>query len=140
MSTPLRVAVADDELIMQMYLAETLRRWGYDVVIVARDGSDLVEQCRRQPIDLLVTDIRMPGLDGVAAALEICRARMIPVLFLTGHEDRDRIRECENGCICAFLAKPVGESELRTALDAVLYRYELYRQRQEGQEADTAES
>jgi len=72
-SRPLRIAVADDDRETRAYFQELLPRLGHQVV-VAESGRQLVEQCRLLDPDLVITDIRMPDLDGITAAAEINRA------------------------------------------------------------------
>lgn len=127
MNHPLRVAVADDEPIMQMYLEETLSEFGHEVVAAAQNGFELVEQCRREHPDLVVTDIMMPGLDGFRAAKEICRDVPVPVVFITGYDEKERAVRAESECVLVYLVKPIGETELRKAIDLVMQRFEHFK-------------
>jgi response regulator NasT len=123
---PLRVVVADDEPIMQMYLEETLRLLGYEVVGVARDGRDLIDKCRLSQPDLIVTDIRMPGLDGYAAVREVCEDSPLPVLFISGYEESGRLSQAQEFCVPNYLTKPIDEVELARGIQTALGRFEWF--------------
>lgn len=115
--TTLRIAVADDEPVMQMYLEETLTGLGHEVTVVAKDGRDLVDKWRLHPADLIITDIKMPVLDGLAAVREIYRESIVPVVFLTGYNSLDNIDHRPAEFVFVYLVKPVGEEDLRRAVD-----------------------
>ena len=65
MSRALRIAVADDELDMRDFFERMLPRCGHKVVSVAENGRQLIEHCRELHPDLIITDIKMPDLDGI---------------------------------------------------------------------------
>ena len=78
----LRIVVADDEADMREYFQKTLPEIGHEVVGVATSGRELVERCRELHPDLVVTDIKMPDLDGIDAAAEIYHDRPVPVILV----------------------------------------------------------
>lgn len=127
MNQSLRVAVADDEPIMQMYLEETVADLGYEVVAAARDGEQLIEECRTKKPDLVITDIMMPRVDGIRAVREICRDAPVPVVFITGFDEHDRAAQAEQECVLVYLMKPIGEIELKAAIRLVLRRFEQFK-------------
>jgi len=126
MSRFLRVVVADDEPVMQLYLKETLEELGHHVEAVVGDGEALVETCRALRPDLVVTDVRMPGMDGFRAARLICHEMAVPVVFLTGYDEWVRAAEVERECVLIYLAKPVGQAELQAAIDVVMQRFDQF--------------
>lgn len=127
MNELLRVAVADDEPVMQMYLEETVSDLGFNVVATASDGLELLAECRIKHPDLVITDIMMPRMDGFKAVKEICRDSPVPVVFITGYDERDRALQAEGECVLVYLMKPVGEKELRLAISLVLSRFEQFK-------------
>jgi response regulator NasT len=120
------VVVADDEPIMLMYLQETLEELGHRVVAEAQDGLTLVELCREYQPDLVVTDVRMPQLDGFRAARLICHENPVPFVFMTGYDEWVRATEVERECVLIYLAKPVGKTDLQAAIDVVMQRHEQF--------------
>jgi len=123
MDRPLRVAVADDEPVMQLYLEEMLAEFKHEVVAVAGDGRSLVDLCRHNLADLVITDIKMPVMDGIAAVHEIYRERIVPVVFLTGYNSLESTDAARPDFVFVYLVKPVGESELRGAIDLAMRRF-----------------
>jgi AmiR/NasT family two-component response regulator len=123
----LRVAVADDEPIMQMYLEETVALLGHEVVAVAKDGADLVHKCELSRPHLIVTDIRMPGCDGYQAVQRICNRYVLPVVFVTGFDESSRLEQAESFCVANYLTKPVDEAQLQEGIATVLARYRRFR-------------
>src|ERR1700752_3347376 len=87
----LRVVIAEDEALIRLDLKELLIEEGYDVVGEAGDGETAVELAESLMPDLVVMDVKMPRLDGIAAAERIAKARIAPVVMLTAFSQRDFI-------------------------------------------------
>jgi response regulator NasT len=115
---PLRIAVADDEPDMRDYFVRMLPRWGHEVVSVAETGLELVQHCREFKPDLVITDVRMPGMDGIAAALALCSDRPIPVILVSAHHD-DASSPANQGQ-WLLLRKPFVYSDLESAIEAAM--------------------
>lgn len=125
MESYLRIAVADDEPLMRDYFREVLPRLGHQVVGVAENGRELIELARRFPVDLLITDIRMPEMDGVTAAREILKPRRVPVLFLTGCTDYvPQQDDCPTPSVMV-LQKPIRRDHLAAAIRRVVGHHQL---------------
>ena len=73
MSRSLKIVVADDELDMRDYFQQILPLLGHQVIGVAQNGRELVDLCAATHPDLVITDIKMPDMDGIDAATEIYR-------------------------------------------------------------------
>src|SRR5579864_8250246 len=86
-----RILVAEDETITRMDLREMLEHLGYIVVGEASDGVAAVNLARALKPDLVLMDIKMPGLDGIAAAETLDEERIAPVLLLTAYSDGEFI-------------------------------------------------
>ena len=78
MTRTLRIAIADDEPDMQEYYRTILPALGHVVVAVADTGRELVQKCRDQQPDLVITDVKMPDMDGIEAAGANLRRRADP--------------------------------------------------------------
>jgi AmiR/NasT family two-component response regulator len=131
---PLRVASADDELDMREFLEEALRNQGLDVVAVVATGRQLIDVCRTEHPDLVITDIRMPDMDGLEAAQAIYDTEPVPIIVVTAHYDPEFVRRAEEQHVLAFLVKPIKEADLGPAIAIVLRRFaELESLRQENQ-------
>ena len=126
MSNSLRIAVADDEPDMRDYFKKSLLRLGHQVVVVAADGRELVEQCRALRPDLVITDIKMPALDGIDAATELYREAPIPVILVSAFHEPELITRAECDHILAYLVKPIKQADLAPAIALAMRRFEQF--------------
>jgi two-component system, response regulator PdtaR len=120
---PLRIAVADDEPDMLLFFRELLPHLGHKVVAEAATGKELVESCRGARPDLVITDVRMPDMDGIQAASEVNRDGRVPVILVTAHHDADILARAGADYIMAYLAKPVKPVDLQAAIGLALLRF-----------------
>lgn len=114
----LRILVADDEADVLEYYQRLLPRLGHQVVAVAANGRDLVALSRELRPDLVITDLRMPGMDGHEAARELWQDSPIPVLFISADAEDARAACVGGHSPAAALAKPVKRPDLERALAA----------------------
>lgn len=126
MIRPLRIAVADDEPDMQDYFRTILPRLGHVVVSVAQSGQELVDNCVASRPDLVITDIKMPDMDGIQASLEIYKRFPVPVILVSAHHDAEFIRRAEADHILAYLVKPIKQSDLEPAIAIAMRRFEQF--------------
>jgi response regulator NasT len=127
MHTTLRIAVADDEPDMQEYFEKMLPRMGHEVVSVATTGRELVEHCRQLRPDMVITDIRMPDMDGIEAAEIIHRELPVPVFLVSAYHDANLIERAENDHIMAYLVKPIKQADLEPAIALAMRRFRQFR-------------
>ncbi len=123
----LRIAVADDELDMRDYFEKILPRLGHQVVSVAETGRQLVDHCHAQHPDLVITDIIMPDMDGIEAAMKICDDGPIPVILVSAHHDPTLIDRAGADHILAYLIKPIQQTDLAPAISIAMRRFEQFR-------------
>jgi response regulator NasT len=119
----LRIAVADDESDMRDYLQETLAALGHRVVAAASDGAELLAACRELKPDLVITDIRMPRLDGIEASVALCADQPLPVILVSAHHDADLIERAVRDHVLAYLVKPIKQADLETAIALAMRRF-----------------
>ena len=124
MNKRLRIAVADDELDMRDYFTRILPRLGHEVAFVAENGRQLVDFCRSSPPDLVITDIRMPELDGIEASLAINAVRPTPVILVSAFHDERSIQRAEDDHVEAYLVKPIKQADLKTAIALSMRHFE----------------
>src|SRR5262249_55034988 len=110
MTQALRIVVADDEPDMREYFQKSLARLGHRVVAVAENGRELVEKCRQERPDLVITDIKMPELDGIDAATAIYRERPVPVILVSAYHDSQLLERAEADHILGYLVKPIKQA------------------------------
>ena len=121
-----RVVIADDESIIRMDLKEMLTHAGYLVVGEAGDGMSAVHLARKVRPDLVIMDIKMPGLDGVSAAKVLTEEQIAPVLLLTAYSERELIDAAREAGVVAYLVKPFREAELLPAMEIALARFQEF--------------
>jgi len=119
--------IAEDEAIVRLDLKEILQGEGYEVVGETGRGDEAVELVRSLAPDLAILDIRMPGMDGLAAAREIAAERRAAVLILTAFSQRNLIEEARGAGAMGYLVKPFQTSELIPAIEVALGRFEEIR-------------
>jgi len=101
-----RVLVVDDEASIRDLLAKTLALAEYDVD-VAPDGRSALERMRLYPYDLLIADLKMPGMDGLAVIREAKRYKAdLPVIIITGFSTESSAIEAVNIGVAGYLTKP----------------------------------
>ena len=139
MSSSLRISVADDEADMREYFQKILPLLGHEVVSVARTGKELVAQCRQHQPQLVITDIKMPDLDGIDAADQIYHEGPIPVILVSGYHDGNLIERAEADHILAYLVKPIKQADLEPAIAIAMRRFEQFQElRKEATDAKQA--
>ncbi len=133
-----RVVIAEDEALIRMDLAEMLAEEGYDVVGQAGDGETAVDLAEQHRPDLVVLDVKMPKLDGIAAAQRIATQRIAPVVILTAFSQRDLVERARDAGAMAYLVKPFSKNDLMPAIEMAVSRFaEL--QQLEAEVADLSE-
>ncbi len=128
MAEATRIIVADDESIIRMDLKEMLTHLGYLVVGEAGDGMSAVHMARELRPDLVIMDIKMPGLDGVSAARILTEEQIAPVLLLTAYSQKELIEGAREAGVVAYLVKPFREAELVPAIEIALARFREFQQ------------
>jgi response regulator NasT len=126
MSRSLRIAVADDEPDMQDYFRTILPRMGHAVIAVAGTGQELVELCHAAPPDLVITDIKMPDMDGIEAASRLYKESPVPIILVSAFHDAEFIRRAEADHILAYLVKPIKQADLEPAIAIAMRRFEQF--------------
>ncbi len=119
----LRVVIADDEAVIRMGLRAMLEERGYRVVGEAGDGRRLLELVERLRPDLVFLDIKMPGLDGLAAAERLAETHRLPVIILTAYGERDLVDRARQAGVMGYLMKPLREADLQPAIEVALARF-----------------
>ncbi len=121
-----RLLVVDDEPNLLVAVAACLRGEGYEVT-TARGGREALVRLAETIPDLVVSDIRMPGMDGYTLARHVrasARTALVPIVFLTAKDETaDRIEGFRTG-VDAYLTKPFEPDELVAVIKSILARVE----------------
>jgi DNA-binding response OmpR family regulator len=132
------VLVVDDDAINRELLSHVLNQEGHSVIAV-EDGSGALEVLERKPVDIVLLDIRMPGMDGY----EVCRrirarpdTQMLPVVMITAEGPEEKITALDVGAD-DFIIKPFDRSELLARIRSLL-RIKRYHDTVQAQAAELA--
>src|SRR5438270_13969626 len=118
-----RIIIADDETIQRMDLKDVLTKQGYLVIGEAGDGLSAVNLARELRPDLVIMDIRMPDMDGIAAAETLTQEKIAPVLLLTAFGDQPLVERAKDAGVVNYIVKPLRESEVAPAIEVTIGRY-----------------
>lgn len=124
MSARLRIAVADDEVDMRDFFERMLPLCGHEVVSTAETGAELVEHCRALKPDLVITDIKMPDMDGIAASTLIAQEQTIPIILVSAYHDAELVDRAAADHVLAYLVKPIGQADLEPAITIAMRRFQ----------------
>lgn len=116
----IRVALADDQALVRAGLRALLQGLGVQVVLEAEDGQALLDALATQPVDVVLSDIRMPGLDGIGALRQLrARGDATPCLLLTTFDESDLLLRASEAGAQGFLLKDAAPADLREAIERV---------------------
>lgn len=118
-----RVLVAEDEALIRLDLVELLTEQGYEVVGQVGDGKDAVEQARELEPDVVVLDVNMPVMDGIAAAEQIAGDRIAACVMLTAFSQRELVEKAREAGAMAYVVKPFDASDVVPAIEIALARF-----------------
>ena len=119
----IRIVVAEDEPIIRLDLVETLRSEGYNVAADTGRGDEVVALVKSHTPDLVLLDIKMPGLDGISAARTITKETRTAVVVLTAFSQRDLIERAVEAGAMTYLVKPYQRTDLVAAIETALARF-----------------
>jgi response regulator NasT len=111
----LRVCLAEDNQDVREALKALLAALGHDVVCDVADGEALVQSVKQTDIDLVIADLDMPLLDGLAAAELIAQRRKLPFILVSGHEDAEHV-VLEHEPVTVRLLKPLSLAGLEDVI------------------------
>lgn len=117
MNAPLRIALADDQALVRAGLRALLERLGLVIAFEADDGQALIDRLAETPVDVVLSDIRMPGMDGVDALRRLReRGDRTPVLLLTTFDDSELLLRATEAGAQGFLLKDAAPEDLHEAI------------------------
>lgn len=120
----MRAVIADDEVLIRMYIREILENNGYEVAGEAEDGMDAVTVCREQRPDFVIMDINMPVMTGLEAARVIREESLAGfVVVLTAYRDKEIAEQAVDLDVMGYVMKPVDEDTLIPAVRIAEKKY-----------------
>ncbi|HYM09876.1 MAG TPA: two-component regulator propeller domain-containing protein [Bryobacterales bacterium] len=121
---PLSILLAEDNLVNQKLAVRLLEKMGHQVT-VAQNGREALEAWQRRPFDLIVMDVQMPEMDGLAATAEIRRQEQangarVPILAMTAHAMKGDREKCFAAGMDGHVSKPFNPEDLREGIRALM--------------------
>ena len=120
---PKKVLIAEDEALIRLDLVELLTEEGFEVVGQAADGEEAVKLARELEPDLIIMDVKMPGMDGITAAEIIGEERIAPILMLTAFSQSELVERARDAGVMGSLVKPFGANEVVPAIEVAIGRF-----------------
>jgi two-component system, response regulator PdtaR len=118
--------VADDEPEMRKYLQETLMVLGHEVVGCAETSVELPGKCRKTEPDMVITDIKMPDMDGIETAARLCQLQSVPVILVSANRDADLNARAMADHVMSYLVKPIKQADLATTIALAVRRHKEF--------------
>ena len=122
------VVIAEDEAIIRLDLRETLENAGYEVLADTGRGDEAVKLVSQHKPEVVILDVKMPGMDGIQAAREIAATEDTAVVILTAFSQRELIDEAVDAGALAYLVKPYQQSDLVPAIEIARRRHQEMRE------------
>jgi response regulator NasT len=120
---PKRLLVADDDPLLVEDLVARVTSLGFEVVASAPDGSVAVHEARQHMPDLALLDMRMPGIDGAAAARAMFTELAIPAVMISAHAENEDLGKAKRAGVFGYLVKPVTTKQVRAGVDVAWERF-----------------
>ena len=123
MANRTKILIAEDEAIIRLDLKESLEAEGYEVVGETGRGDEVIGIVRSLEPDLVILDIKMPGMTGIQAAEIITEEGLAAVILLTAFSQQELVQQASNAGVLAYLVKPFQRSDLVPSIELALGRY-----------------
>ncbi len=123
MNQPIRVVVAEDDALVSEMVQRQLERLGYTIAGEAHDGLAAIALVTETQPDVIVLDIEMPGLNGLAVAEELHAHCPTPIVILTAYETQELVNKATAAGVGAYLLKPPHPRDLDRAITIAIARF-----------------
>ncbi len=120
-----RILIVEDESIIAKDLKYRLENMGYEIPAAVLSGEEAVKKTKEIYPDLVLMDISLKGMSGIAAADQIRRFCNVPVLYLTAFSDKNIVELAKMTEPYGYILKPFDERELHIAIEMALYRHKM---------------
>ncbi len=120
MSDKKSVMAVDDSETMRMMMQQTLEMGEYDIVL-AEDGVDALEKFKKKPVDLIITDVNMPVMDGITFIREVRKLNAnVPILTLTTETEEELKRQGADAGANGWVVKPLRPAQMLDLISQIL--------------------
>jgi len=119
----MRVLIAEDEALIRMDMREMLIEEGHEVVGEAANGAEAIELARELKPEVIFMDVKMPGMDGIAAAAVIGAERIAPVVMVTAFSQAKYVEDASTAGAMGYLVKPFSKKDILPAMAVASARF-----------------
>lgn len=119
-----RVLVVEDEALIRLDIVETLSDAGFTIVGEAADGETAVKMALELEPDLIIMDVKMPGIDGISAAEKIHKEISCAIVMLTAFSQKELVERARDAGAMAYVVKPFTSNDLLPAVEIALSRHQ----------------
>ena len=124
-----RILIVEDESLVAMDMAHTLKRFGYEVAGIAESGPEAIDIVRNVSPDLVLMDILLKGaMDGIEAAAHIREFSDTPYIYITASTDMETLSRARETYAYGYITKPYQDIEVFTAIETALYKVRAERE------------
>jgi class 3 adenylate cyclase/AmiR/NasT family two-component response regulator len=121
-----RILIAEDEAVIAIDIAKTLKKLSYNVIGSCRNGRDVIQKTIELKPDLILMDVMLDGkISGIEAAEEIMSTHDIPVIYLTAYADSATLEKAKLTDPFGYVLKPYDERTLHTSIEMAIYKHEI---------------
>lgn len=121
-----RLVIIDDNADQRFVLKGLLTDIGCEVIGEGSSGLDAMELMQKLSPDAVLMDVKLPGMDGIEAAMAINKLKPTPVILFTVRKDEETIKRAVGAGVMAYLVKPIRQEELLPTIELVISRFEEF--------------
>jgi len=118
-----QVLAVEDDFLVSREIARAVEAAGFNIIGTASNGKEAVEMARSLKPDVIIMDIKMPGLDGIQAAGQIQESTPTPIVVLTAYESHHLLERASQSGVGAYLIKPPKPAEIERAVTIAMARH-----------------
>jgi signal transduction histidine kinase len=133
MSNPIRLLIVEDDVVTATMFQDMLKRAGYIISGHATNGAQAIAMTTTMQPDVVLMDIKMPGMDGITCAEKIMAQCPTPVIIISGYDDPRLVERAKRSGIGAYLVKPINLADLQRSIVLVLARFKDHQMMQREQ-------
>ncbi len=121
-----KLVIIDDNADQRFVLNGLLTYIGCEVIGEGKSGLDAVELMQKLSPDAVLMDVKLPGMDGIEAAMAINKLKPTPVILLTAKKDEETIKRAADAGVMAYLVKPIREEDLLPTIELAISRFKEF--------------
>jgi len=121
-----KIVIIDDNADQRFVLKGLLADMGCEILGEGKSGLEAVELMHRLSPEVILMDVKLPGMDGIEAAMAINKLKPTPVILLTAKKDEETIKRAVEAGVMAYLVKPIREEDLLPTIELAISRFKEF--------------